>query len=142
MKDKLINTWSLVSFVIRKDSGETIYPFGKNATGMLIYTSSGNFAAQVMRNDRPIFKSGDQMKGSSEEIEASFKGVISYFGHYTFNENENTILHHVEGSLFPNWKGLTMKRFVQLKNNMLELSTEPTTWGGENSIGMLVWKQR
>lgn len=142
MKDKLIDTWILVSFEIRKDNGETIYPFGKKATGMLIYTSSGNFTAQIMQNDRPLFKSNDQMKGSSEEMEASFKGVISYFGHYTINENENTVLHHVEESLFPNWKGLKMKRFAQFKNNTLELSTESTTWGGENSIGMLVWKKR
>jgi len=141
ISDKLINTWLLVSFEMRKEKGDIVYPFGKDVKGMLIYTSSGNFSAQVMQNDRPLFKSGDQMKGSSEEIEASFKGVISYFGHYTFDEKENSVLHHIEGSLFPNWKGLTMKRFTEFKDDILELSTEPLTWGGENSIGMIVWRR-
>lgn len=137
-KNDLINTWILVSFELRTENGETLYPFGKHATGKLIYTSSGDFSAQVMRNDRPIFVSNDQMKGSNEEVIANFMGVISYFGRYTIDES--IITHQVEESLFPNWKGLSMKRFARIDNDLLELSTEPTTWEGENSVGILVWK--
>jgi len=141
MKNKLINTWTLVSFEIRKEDGDTVYPFGKDAKGMLIYTSSGKFSAQVMRNDRPKFKSDDQLKGSDEEIASSFKGVISYFGHFTVDESKNSVFHNVESSLFPNWNGISMKRIAKIENNTLELSTEPTSWSGENTIAMLVWKR-
>ena len=125
-KNDLINTWVLVSFELRKESGEIIYPFGKNATGRIIYTPSGDFSAQVMRKNRSKFESDDQMKGSVEEVMENFRSVISYFGSYTIDEN--IITHHVEESLFPNWNGLSMKRFAKLDNNLLELSTEPTTW--------------
>ncbi|HEY5370853.1 MAG TPA: lipocalin-like domain-containing protein [Hanamia sp.] len=142
MKGKLINTWVLVSFEIMTNNGETIYPFGKVAKGMLIYTLSGNFSVQIMKNDGPLFKSDDPMTGSSEESEAGTKGVISYFGHYTFDESENIVEYHVEESLFPNWKGLTMKRFAQYKDNLLVLNTEPTAWEGGKVIGTSIWKQR
>ena len=137
-KNDLINSWVLVSFELRKENGEIIYPFGKDATGKIIYTSSGDFSAQVMRKNRPKFTSDDQMKGSIEEVMGNFKGIISYFGRYTIDKN--IITHHVEESVFPNWKGLSMKRFAKLKNGLLELSTEPTTWQGENSVGILIWK--
>ena len=141
MKNRLINSWTLVSFEIRKESGEIVFPFGKDAKGMLIYTSSGKFSAQVMRNDRPKFKSDDQMNGSDEEIGTSFKGVISYFGDFTVDEKESTVFHNVESSIFPNWNGITMKRIAKIENDTLEISTEPTTWSGESTIAMLVWKR-
>ena len=137
-KSDLIGTWVLTSFELRKENGEVIYPFGKDATGRIIYTSTGDFSAQVMRKNRPMFVSDDQMKGSIAEVMENFNGVISYFGRYTIDEN--IVTHHVEESLFPNWKGLSMKRFAKLDNGLLELSTEPMTWQGENSIGILIWK--
>jgi hypothetical protein len=138
-KNDLINTWLLISFELRKEGGETIYPFGNDVAGRLTYSSSGYFSAQVMQKNRPLFKSEDQMKGSIDEVKENFKGVISYFGSYTVEKN--VITHHVEESLFPNWKGLSMKRFAKLENGFLELSTEPTTWQGENSIGIIIWKK-
>jgi hypothetical protein len=138
-KNDLINTWLLVSFELRKEGGEIIYPFGKDAAGRITYSSSGHFSAQVMRKNRRLFESEDQMKGSIEEVMENFKGVISYFGSYTIDKN--VITHHVEESLYPNWNGLSMKRFAKLENGLLELSTEPTIWQGKNSIGMLIWKK-
>ena len=138
-KNDLVNTWLLVSFELRKEGGEIAYPYGKDVAGRITYSSSGYFSAQVMRRDRPLFKSEDQMKGSIEEVMENFKGVVSYFGTYTFDKN--IIMHHVEESLFPNWKGLSMKRFAKLENGLLELSTEPMIWHGENSVGVLIWKK-
>jgi hypothetical protein len=51
-----------------------VYPFGKNAQGSIIYTESGRVSAQVMRPDRPQFATGDQMKGTTEEIKANYEG--------------------------------------------------------------------
>jgi len=138
-KDDLIGTWLLVSFELRQDDGGIVYPFGKDVAGRITYASTGHFSAQVMQKNRPLFKSDDQMKGSIDEVMDNFKGVISYFGFYSVEDN--IVTHHVEESLFPNWKGLAMKRFAKLENGSLELSTEPTTWKGTNSIGMLIWEK-
>ena len=75
-----VGAWKLISFEFRKDDGETIYPFGEKAQGSLIYTGAGRYSAQLMRVDRPRFAVLDQMRGTADEIEASYKGCISYFG--------------------------------------------------------------
>lgn len=136
----IIGAWKLISFEIQKENGEVIHPFGKNAQGSIIYTDSGRFSAQVMRPDRPKFASGDQMKGTAEEIKVNYEGYISYYGLYEFDIEKNFIIHHVEGSLFPNWEGHGQKRFCELSGNRLKLRTPPTLWGGEELVAMLIWE--
>jgi len=137
----IIGTWKLISFETQRENGEVIYPFGKNAQGSLIYTESGRFSAQLMCPDRPQFTSRDQMKGTTEEIKANYEGFISYYGHYEFDRKKGFVIHHVEGSLFPNWEGQRQKRFYELPGNRLKLSTPPTLWGGGETVGVLIWER-
>jgi hypothetical protein len=137
----IIGAWKLISFEIQRENGEVIYPFGKNAQGSLIYTESGRFSAELMRPDCPQFASGDQMRGTTEEIKANYEGFISYYGPYEFNRKKGFVIHHVEGSLFPNWKGQRQKRFFELSGNRLKLSTPPTLWGGGEVVGVLLWER-
>jgi len=137
----IVGAWELISFKIQKENGEVIYPFGKNARGSIIYTDSGRFSAQFMRPDRPKFTSGDQMKGTSEEIKANYEGFVSYYGSYEFDKEKGFIIHHVEGSLFPNWEGQGLKRFFELSGNRLRLSTPPTLWGGGGNVATLIWER-
>ena len=58
-------------------------------------------SAQVMRRDRPNFASGDIQTATDEEIRAAYAGFISYFGTYTVNEEEKSVAHNFDGSLFP-----------------------------------------
>jgi hypothetical protein len=138
----IVGAWKLISFEIRKENGGVLHPYGENARGSIIYTESGRFAAQVMRPDRPQFGAGDQMKGTPEEIKANYEGVISYFGPYELDAEKGFVLHHVEGSLFPNWEGQAQKRFFELSGNRLTLSTPPILWGGGGQVvGVLVWER-
>lgn len=138
----IIGVWKLVSFEIRKDSGEVIYPFGEDAKGILIYSESGLYSVQLTRTDRPHFVSGDQMKGTIEEIKDNYEGCISYFGPYEFDHEGGFVLHHVEGSLFPNWEGGYQKRYFDLSGNWLTLSTPPLLWGGGGEIVAVVQWER
>jgi len=137
----IIGTWKLISFEIQRENGEVIYPFGKNAQGSLIYTGSGRFSVQLMRPDRPKFASWDQMRGTAEEIKANYEGFVSYYGSYEFDRRKGFVIHHVEGSLFPNWEGQRQKRFFELSGNRLKLSTPPTLWGGGEVVGVLTWER-
>ena len=138
----MVGAWELISFTIQKANGEVIYPFGKNARGSIIYTDSGRFSAQVMRPDRPKFASGDQMKGTAEEIKANYEGFVSYYKSYEFDSENDIVIHHVEGSLFPNWEGQDLKRFFELSGNQLKLNTPPTLWGGGGEVvGTLIWER-
>ena len=137
----IVGAWRLISFEVERDGEASVRPFGADAQGSIIYTKSGRFSAQVMRRDRPSFASSDQMKGAPEEMEASYKGCISYSGSYELDENGGFVVHHVEGSLFPNWEGTAQKRFFELSERRLKLSTPPTRWGGDRTVAVLVWER-
>lgn len=138
----IIGAWRLISFEIERNDGTVIRPFGTDAQGSIIYTDSGRFSAQVMRRGRPPFAAGDQMRGTPEEIEASYKGCISYYGSYNLDADLGFVIHQVEGSLFPNWEGGGQKRFFEFSESRLKLSTPPTLWGGGGQVvGVIVWER-
>jgi len=139
--NSFVGAWRLVAFEFRKADGNVIYPFGAEARGTIIYTESGRYSAQLMRKGRPRLKSGDQMKGTIEEVQAGFKGCISYFGRYDVDHEKGLIIHHVEGSLFPNMEGTAQKRYFELSKDGLKLTTPPTRLNGEKVIGVLQWER-
>jgi hypothetical protein len=144
MQDNLlpiIGAWRLITFEFRKADGNVIYPFGEKARGSIIYTESGRYSAQLMRIDRPRFASGDQMKGTVHEIEANYKGCISYFGTYDLDFENSLIIHHVEGSIFPNMEGRDQARYFELSENRLQLRTPPIKLDGEKAVGILLWER-
>ena len=143
MRDEnfLVGAWRLISFEFRRDDGNVIYPFGEEARGSIIYTESNRYSAQLMRRDRPRFAISDQMQGTSAEIEASFKGCISYFGAYELDIENNLITHYVEGSLFPNMEGTKQFRLLELIGNRLRLTTPPFKLDGEQAVGILTWER-
>ena len=53
---KLVGTRKLIYFHIKDSSGQTAYPFGKEAQGGLIYEPDGHMAFQLMNSDRSRFE--------------------------------------------------------------------------------------
>ena len=98
-------------------------------------------SVQLMRSDRPQFASGDQMRGTDEEIKANYEGFVSYYGPYEFYRKKGFVIHHLEGSLFPNWEGQRHKRFFKFSGNQLKLSTPPTLWGGGEIVATNIWER-
>ena len=137
----MIGAWRLVTFEFRKEDGSVILPFGAEARGSVIYTESGRFSGQLMRVDRPRFAIPDQMKGTPEEIEANYKGSISYFGTYEVDIEKKVINHFVEGSIFPNMEGTKQRRFFEINEDQLILRTPPFNVDGERATGIITWER-
>lgn len=116
-----LGSWKLKSAEVTNAEGQVSQPYGPNPKGMIIYTDTGNFSAQVVNPDRPQFESGDQLKGTPEEIEANYKGFVSYFGSFEYDSENGFVLHHVECSLFPNWEGKPQKRFIEISGKELKI---------------------
>ena len=137
----IIGTWKLISWERHSSHGEVTRPFGENPYGLLIYTETGYMSAQIMRPERPQFASGELFEGTAEQFEASYRGLVSYYGHVEYDSVNSFVLHHAEGSWFPNWEGQPQKRFFELSGNHLTLTTAPNMQRGQEGFGVLIWER-
>ena len=141
IEDKFIGTWKIVSFEARRSDGQTIYPYGRDAIGIINYDARGNMSVQLMRPDCPAFAISDPQKGSPTETKTAFDGFIAYFGTYEINEEKGTVTHRLRGCSFPNWVGSDQIRFFEFSGNRLTLRSPPMQVGGDTLALLFVWQQ-
>ncbi len=135
-------SWKLVSSEFQLADGKSVFPYGRCAVGMLSYGTDGKMSVQIMRSDRPVFVSGDIARGAPEEIRTAFDGYLAYFGTYEVNASDSTVIHHIEGSLFPNWVGQDQKRYYEFSGNRLLLRTPPMPARRDTTLtGVLTWER-
>ena len=140
-KEMLLGTWKLVSCVGYWSDGRVTYPYGENPAGMLVYDSQGHFSGQIQGQGRPLFESGNLLKGTPEEIKSAFEGYVAYYGTYEVDEEAASLTHYVQGSLFPNWVGDTQTRLYEFKDEKLSLTTLPFV-GKRNQLTLtLLWER-
>jgi hypothetical protein len=137
---KLAGSWKLVSFNIKDSNGQITYPFGQNAQGRLIYEPDGRMAVQLMDPSRPNFTSDDPLVTSEAELRAAFGGYTAYYGTYSVNSDDKTIVHHIEAALLPNWVGTDQRRDFEFDGNHLTLKG-PLLLGGVQGVVSLVWER-
>lgn len=134
IKAVLVGTWTMVSSEGKTRDGKTFHPFGDDPRGCLVYTESGHMSAHLMRCDRPQLPADTFQEITPVQFVESIKGYFSYFGTYTIQEDENTVTHHVEGALHPNWIGTTQVRKYKFDGDRLILqanlsrSVQTVTW--------------
>ena len=126
VQDKFANTtWRLLDCYGKWTDGRITYPYGEHAEGQLMYNDHGSFSGQIAGSGRPVFESGNLLKGTPEEIKKAFEGYIAYYGTYEVDENNSQITHHVENGLFPNWVGNNQTRTYEFEGKNLRLNTQP-----------------
>lgn len=142
-QDKFIGAWNLVHWDVQTATGQHFnYPYGESAKGSIIYTQAGRMSAQLMRKDRPSFEIPHSWKGTTEETKNAFQGYTAYSG--TFKIVDNTVIHQVDMSLFPNWIGTDLVRTFEFQqaDNQLLLSTTPfKTRKGHLVKQVLLWER-
>jgi hypothetical protein len=137
---KLVGSWKLISFHSQDSSGQRTYPFGKDARGRLVYEADGRMAVQLMNPNRPGFASDDPLVTSEVQVRAAFGGYTAYYGSYSVNPDEQTIVHHIEAALLPNWVGTDQQRHFEIDGNCLTLQG-PLLLGGVPGVVSLVWER-
>ncbi len=106
-----------------------------------MYDGAGHFSGQIQGDGRPLFESGNLLRGTPEEIKAAFEGYVAYYGTYDVDEAESKVTHHVQGSLFPNWVGQDQMRLYSFAEGKLTLTTPPFV-GQRNRLTLtLVWER-
>jgi hypothetical protein len=136
----LIGTWRLISWENRSlVDGQVSYPLGKDATGYIMYNEDGYMFVAIMSPNRLKFAADDLLSGTKEEEAQAEETYVSYCGRYEFKGE--TVVHHVELSLFPNWVGGEQERLVEVRANRLTLSTPPILLRGIQQTAHLIWER-
>jgi hypothetical protein len=133
--------WKLISSEMRTASGEVHYPLGENCAGRLVIDGDGNFSAQLMRRNRPLFASDDVVRGTDAEIRSAYQGYVSFWAQMEVDETKKEISYIVEGSLFPNWLGHRNLRYYEFDDNRLTLKTPPFRMADQQVTGVLIWER-
>jgi hypothetical protein len=111
---RFVGAWKLVAI-----EGQQVPK--RDRVGLIMYDTTGHMAVQIMPLDRPKFASGNRLQGTQDEIKATFNGYAAYFGPYEVNEAEGIVIHHLEGSIFPNEVGGDNIRYYEFSGDRLTL---------------------
>ena len=125
---KLIGAWRLVSWSETKEDGTVDYPLGKDAIGQLLYSADGHVAAQLARKGMPPLRDEDWRSASQPESSRAWKSYFGYFGTFSIDIATQAVIHHVEGSWFPNIAHTDQKRLFGFEGDELVLDAD-TAWG-------------
>ena len=138
VQNPFVGTWRLLSYEVRRADGEIVYPWGQDPIGLLIYSEDGYMSVAMMSANRTRFVTNDVKRSTIEEKAAAVNTYISYSGRYDIQGD--TVIHHVEVCLFPNWVGNDQKRTYKFDDNRLTLST-PLPGGNIQRSAHLVWER-
>ena len=117
--------WRLIAFEEDGPDGETMYPYGKDAVGSLIYDSSGRMSVQIMRRDRGSLPSAASDSARAELIKTAIEGFTAFFGTYVVDEVSGLVVHRVEGHVLPDSVGKELRREFAFSGDVLTLKPSP-----------------
>lgn len=139
LKDRLVGAWIYDSSTVTRSSDGTKTE-RRDINGMLIYTGEGYFMFMTMAKDTPRIASNDRARATSQEALAVLKGTRAYYGTYTVDETEATIIPKVEGSTFVNLIDSAHQRRIvtAISDNEMRFMN-PQTPSGETLE--FVWKR-
>jgi len=128
----LQGTWKLDRFTAADDDGVTIDVMGPGAIGFICYSGDGWVSVQILKPDRMRYDIPDVEGGTAEQTLSAARGLFTYAGRYTVDEENAIVYHHLEFSLIPNWIGSTQKRYIEKESEyVLVLSADPVRIGSD-----------
>ncbi len=136
----LAGAWTLVRVDNVMPDGTRTQPYGPDPRGLLVFTSGGRYALQILRAERPRFASGDKGKGTAAENQAAVIGSNSHFGRYAIDDAGQTVTFRIEHAFFPNWNGTEQKRAFRIAGDALTY-TVPVTTAGAGATAEVEWRR-
>src|SRR4030095_4434307 len=89
LRDRMVGTWTLVSWGTLSGDVEVPVPMGKGGTGIITYSPDGYVCVNIMGPNRPKLANPEFMAGSVDEKAAAFEKIIGYCGPYGVNEPDS-----------------------------------------------------
>lgn len=138
LREQLIGTWTIVSVQNTRPDGSVIQLFGPTPRGIAVFDAHGNTVIVLMRSDRPKFVANNRDLGTPEENRATVQGTHAYFGTYSVNEVDKTLIFHVLGNTFPNQEGIDTIRLISFEGDQFRWTTPAPSVGGRSEA---VWER-
>jgi hypothetical protein len=136
--DRLRGVWRLVAWRRIGADGTISYPLGADVRGQLIYAETGRMAVQLMAAGRPELATGDPLGGDIAARAGAYSTYLAYFG--TYELAGESVVHYIDGSLFPNWSDDKQIRSFTIDGDELVLRTPPMADGsGATVVNELAW---
>ncbi len=139
LKDQIVGTWTLVSWVQTLKDGSKNLRFGNDPKGVNTFTPDGHFTLIITRPNLPKISSGNPEKPTPEEAQALVSGSIAYFGTYTVDEAAKTVSEHLDATTLVNQLAIPQMRVVT------SIGADAMTYSNSNAVAggniELVWKR-
>ena len=136
IRARLIGTWRAVSMREWDADGQLSYPLGEEVSGQLIYTADGKMSAHLTRSNMARFAKSDLRDATVEERAQAWLDYVGYYGRFSIDEKKQAVIHHVEGSWFPNMTGSKQIRYFRFEKERLVLNADI-----EGSKVQVVWEK-
>jgi hypothetical protein len=105
---------------------------------LLIYAPDGRMAVQITGPNRPEISTDDPLGGDVTARADAYSGYLAYFG--TYSVQDETVVHSIDGSSFPNWSGEQQVRPFTYTSDELVLRTPPMPVAdGTTVVNELSW---
>lgn len=137
-RDDLLGAWELAEWTMRLGGEAKGHPFGSDATGRLVY-SDEHMAAVLSRTRRSRFGTRLASQAPVELRGEAMAGYVSYSGPWDLHGDR--VVHHVKLSLFPDWEGTDLVRFVAFEDDLLVLTSEAEATRAGDVVHRLVWRR-
>ncbi|MDJ1492162.1 lipocalin-like domain-containing protein [Cytophagaceae bacterium DM2B3-1] len=137
----LAGTWMLKAAQVLLPDGSLVTDtaYGKNAKGILMIDSDGQYSLQIFRPDRPKFASGDKKRGTPKEYESALLGISTHVGHIKMDTIHKVLTFHIDYAAYPNWENTTQARQFRLSDDELYYQVPSTAAAGTTAVS--VWKR-
>ena len=135
----LTGRWDIVSWLQLYDDGRRQAPLGEALDGFIRYLPDGDMICMIARTDRAPFATGGQWNASEEERARAYSSMLAYAG--TWRIEGGTVVHAVEQSLFPDWKGGEQRRQVRLEGDDLFIEARLEAGTPEARTAQLRWRR-
>ena len=110
---RVVGTWKLVSFWNEFQDGSEARPmYGKNPTGVMVFTSDNRFMAIVEAEGR-------KPPQTDEDRAAAFRTLIAYTGLVRFDGDK--LITQVDVSWNPGWVGTEQVRTFRFEGDRLQV---------------------
>ena len=108
-------------------------------TGFIVYTASGHVMVHMMQ---PYRRRNVGPSPTPEETMATYRSYTSYFGPYTVNESENSVVHHLAASINSGQVGTDFQRFFEFSGKRLILKPPVTKdSNGQDVQTTITWER-